>query len=71
MAAHVVYASRRLPCRIDVEHHGSVVLLRPFGRAALAWLRRNVAAEPWQWIDSALAVEPCMAAGILKGWAGR
>lgn len=43
---------------VTVEHHGSVVLVRPCTRHATAWLTANVHAEPWQWYGGALAVEP-------------
>ena len=43
---------------VSVEHHGTIVLVRPISRDAHIWIRDNVEYEGWQMFGGALAVEP-------------
>lgn len=52
---------------LDVESHGSIVLLRPRSETAEEWLRTKCDAPSWAWMGGALAVEPRMLDAIVAG----
>jgi hypothetical protein len=54
---------------IRVENHGTICLLRPKSRAGKRWIKEHLAptAEPWQWLNDALSVEPRYVADIVEG----
>lgn len=52
---------------LDVEDHGSVVLLRPLNDAASAWMREKCEAPAWAWTGGALAVDHRMVMAIVEG----
>ncbi|MGD9617660.1 MAG: hypothetical protein AB7H90_21595 [Alphaproteobacteria bacterium] len=41
-----------------IADHGSIVSIRPVSAAAREWLDANIVAEPWQWMDGTVAVDP-------------
>jgi hypothetical protein len=43
---------------VEVENHGSIVLVRPLSDAARGWVSENVELEGWQWHGDAFACEP-------------
>jgi len=45
----------------------AIVLISPNSPAAVQWLEDNVAAESWQWIGGALAVDSRYMADIVSG----
>lgn len=52
---------------LQVENHGSIVLLRPLTDAAKRWIDESINPEGWQWFGHALAVEPRYVGAILEG----
>lgn len=54
-------------CDVVVENHGSIVLLRPNTPEASAWIDENCATESWQFLGTALAVEPRCVEPIVEG----
>ena len=48
-----------------IADRGSVFLIRAVSEAARRWLDENIVAEPWQWIDGALAVDHRFARDIV------
>lgn len=53
---------------VEVENHGSIVLVRPVTADASAWIDENVSDEA-QWFAGALVVEPRYVAHLLDGMA--
>ena len=49
----------------QIADQGTIILIRPLTEAACQWLDENVVAEPWQWVDGALAVEPRLARDLV------
>jgi hypothetical protein len=45
----------------------SIVLVRPCTKAAKAWVRENVALEPWQWLGTAFGCEPRTVQALIEG----
>ena len=66
MANHE-HVSSPTPVDVEVENHGSVVLLRPITPEAKDWIEENCATESWQFMGTALAVEPRYVSPILAG----
>lgn len=52
---------------INVENHGSIVLLRPVGKKAKTWLKKNVDENALTW-GGATVVEPRYVGPILDGF---
>lgn len=52
---------------LQIENHGSVVLLRPLTPRGSEWLDENVFAESWQWFGGALAAEPRLVEQVIQG----
>lgn len=50
---------------VNIEDHGSIVLIRPNRTYVITWIRENVA-DP-MWLGTALAVESRYVANILEG----
>ena len=48
-----------------IADHGSIVSILPVSAAARDWLDANIVAEPWQWVDGAVAVDPRCARDIV------
>ena len=48
-----------------IADRGSIFLIRPVSEAAHRWLDVNIVAEPWQWVDGALAVDHRFARDIV------
>jgi len=48
-----------------IADRGSVFLIRAVSEAARRWLDENIVAEPWQWVDGALAVDHRFARDIV------
>ena len=61
--------SRNLLDEVNVEHHGTLALIRPVTDAADRWLHEHVQADA-QWFGDALVVEPRYLEPILLGLAG-
>ena len=49
----------------QITDQGSIFLIRPLNEAARQWLDENVVAEPWQWVQDALCVEPRFARDLI------
>jgi hypothetical protein len=54
---------------VEVENHGSVVLVRPLSDAARAWLAEHVSPDA-QRFGGAVAVEPRYVANLVDGMIG-
>jgi hypothetical protein len=52
---------------IQIEDHGSIVLLRPTSPEASDWLDEHCAVESWQRFGDALAVDPRYVGHIIGG----
>ncbi len=54
--------------RLDVLVHteGTIWVFNPLSERARAWVNEHVAAEPWQWLCDALAVEHRYAPAIVE-----
>jgi len=52
---------------LDVEDHGSIVLLRPQSGAGTDWLAETCDVPSWAWVGGAIAVEPRMVDAIVHG----
>lgn len=55
---------------ITITDHGTIVLFTPLDAGAREWLEDNVHAEPWQWLDGALAVDHRMAGPLVAAIEG-
>jgi hypothetical protein len=57
---------------VDVLVHdeGTIWLFNPLSERAKTWIRKHVAAEPWQWLCDALAVEHRYAPAIVEARLG-
>lgn len=66
---HTIKAMSRRPAKPDVrvENHGSVRILQPLSAAGAAWVKANLAVEPWQTIGGGIAIEPRMVENIIDG----
>ncbi len=53
--------------KVSIEDHGSIVLVRPFDKAAREWLTANTSEEA-QWFGSALVVEPRYLQALIDGF---
>lgn len=51
---------------LQIEYHGSLLLLRPLTPEMLAWLREHTEPDA-QWFYDAVAVEPRYLAPIVEG----
>ena len=52
---------------VEVNNHGSLVLLTPRTERASHWIRDHVHTEPYNWLGHSLAVEHRYADAIIKG----
>ena len=52
-----------------IADHGSIVSILPVSAAAREWLDANLVAEPWQWLDGAVAVDHRCARDIIAALA--
>jgi hypothetical protein len=55
------------PSDFNIQYHGTVTLLKPLTDACAEWVEENVAAEDWQWLGGALAVEPRYLPPLVEG----
>ena len=51
---------------VELEFHGTIILLRPLSPQATSWIDENIADEA-QWFGGALAVEPRYCPNIVAG----
>ena len=54
---------------VEVENHGSILLIYLLSDAAQDWVEEHVEAEDCQWFGTALAVEQRMAGDLAQGMA--
>jgi hypothetical protein len=52
---------------IQIEDHGTIVLVRPLTPVGKEWLETHTESEPWQWIGPALSVAWRYADDLIEG----
>lgn len=52
---------------VQVEDHGSIVVLRPLTPEGSDWIAEHVASEPWQWLGGGLGCDHRMAPAVIEG----
>jgi hypothetical protein len=51
---------------LDTHLNGGLLIIRPHTAAGQIWLGANAAAEPWQWLAGAVAVESGQGADLIR-----
>jgi hypothetical protein len=52
---------------VHIHNNGSVVMVEPVTRRAVAWVATNVGLEDWQWFGGAFACEPRHVDNLVNG----
>ena len=55
---------------IEIENHGTVVLIRPLTDNGRTWVEEHVEAEAWQWFGGGVAAEPRAVPAVIEGMLG-
>jgi hypothetical protein len=61
--------TKRVKTDVRIVAHGSVTMIHPLTKAALAWVRENVALESWAWFGGGFACEPRYVDDLIDGMA--
>ena len=52
---------------IQIENHGTIVLIRALTAVGKAWVEEHVEAEAWQYLGEAIAAEPRAVPLVING----
>jgi hypothetical protein len=52
---------------IEIESHGTVVLIRPLTDIGRAWVEEHIEADTWQYFGGAIAAEPRAVPPVIEG----